>query len=113
MHRTGNTKINWMDTAEKVFIFAHEAKRKFDTTKDLTEKRVILQALGSNPILKDKKLYIDMIKPLKVIGNGLTKINENFEMLEPSNNPLSKRDYLLSEPVRLTWLGCRDSNSKL
>ncbi len=46
-----------------------------------------------------------MIKPLKIIENGLEKIDKNFEMLEPSNNPLSKRDYLLSEPVRLTWLG--------
>ena len=108
MHRIGNTKINWMDTAEKVFIFAHEAKRKFDTTKDLTEKRIILHALGSNPILKDKKLYIDIIKPLKIIEDGLTKINKNFEMLEPTEKTLSKRDYMISEPVRLTWLAYWD-----
>jgi hypothetical protein len=57
-----------MNTAEKIFIFAHESKRKFDTIKDLMGKKSNTSSIiGSNPILKDKKLYIDIIKPLKII----------------------------------------------
>lgn len=57
-----------MNTAEKIFIFAHESKRKFDTIKDLMGKKSNTSSIiGSNPILKNKKLYIDIIKPLKII----------------------------------------------
>lgn len=44
---------------------------------------MILQTLGSNFYLKDKKLHIDLIKPYFLIKNNKDEIDKEMKKLEP------------------------------
>ena len=91
MQNIGKRVEHWLELAEDVFKFAENAKKKFDTTKDLQVKRQILSVLGSNFILKDKKLSISLdnvLFPLQIISQDLKSNNSTFE---PLSNGVNKR----------------------
>lgn len=56
----------WLDMADEVFHFARDAKKKFETGT-LEDKKQILACLGSNLILKDRILTVELREPLKPI----------------------------------------------
>ncbi len=63
-----NRSNEWLELTEKSFIFAHEAYELFiNGTKE--DKKIILQIFGSNLVLKNKKLYIEPVKPFACITN--------------------------------------------
>jgi site-specific DNA recombinase len=74
----------WLNTADEMFTFIEEAKWKF-TNKDLEVRRRILAALGSNLVIKDKKLSIDTEKCLFPIKNVSKEVRTIIEPLEPLN----------------------------
>lgn len=75
----------WLELSERTFEFCRYARYWFNNGS-LEQKRMILQTVGSNFILKDKKLYFEPVKP--------------FVYLENSKNLLS-------------WQGRRESNPSL
>jgi len=62
----------WLETGEKVFNFARYARYWFKNGSS-QEKAQILQALGSNLTLKNKKLIIQLKRPLTAIGQVVAK----------------------------------------
>lgn len=71
-----------IELTEKTFIFAHHAPDRFQKGSP-EDKRAVLQGLGSNLQLKDRKLFIDIEKPLLLIEKGLKEVDGEFDTLEP------------------------------
>jgi len=76
-------------TAE-AFVFAHEAVKRFKEAA-LEDKRAIMQGIGSNFILKDKKLFIELQKPFLMIQDTLERAKGENAALEPLNNSISTK----------------------
>lgn len=62
MSNAGMRIEDWADKAEEAFNFAIHARYRF-ATGNLEDKRLILSTIGSNLVLKDKRLYLDVTKP--------------------------------------------------
>ena len=74
----------WLDTADEMLTFIENAKSKFDKGTVKT-RRSILSTLGSNLIIKDKILRIDIEKslfPIKRISKEVHAIKERLEPLK-------------------------------
>ena len=99
----------WLDVAEKTFDFACRARERF-AKGDPEEKSRILQALGSNLTLKDKKLFIQLKKPfvfLERVPFGLPGAKGRFEPKKTGQNERKmERSYSESPTMRRGW----DSN---
>lgn len=91
-----------LDLTAETFNFAAGAKKNFQNGS-LEDKRAILQALGSNLFLKDKKLEIQLEKPFQIIEKGLRVVGGGNGRLEPSKigSFEAKRD--LSASRFLSW----------
>ena len=83
---------HWLEYAEKVFHFAASASAAF-TDGDLETKKQTLAALGSNLLLKDRKLILDLNKPLIAIKSGKDIANSIERSLEPPKSIYSIRDF--------------------
>jgi len=68
--------------AEKVFTLARDSKKEFETG-NLDKKRQILQDIGSNLFLKDRKLSISIEEPLIYIGQAAPIAWQIKRRLEP------------------------------
>lgn len=71
----------WLNTADEMLTFIEGAKYKFDNGTTET-RRSILSTLGSDLILKDKILNIDIEKslfPIKRVSKTVAKIKERLE----------------------------------
>jgi len=88
---TDSRANSWLDYAERSFNFAETAAARFKT-EDLSTKREILQALGSNLTLKDRKLFVDMTKPLSLISESAKEANALYKRLEPQKNVVAYED---------------------
>ncbi len=108
---TGKRVDNWLDNAEKVFNFAEKARERFENGSPEDKKR-ILSSLGSNLLLKDGKLALDVKKPLisiKEVSLGVNVKKDTFEPLEMCSVKRKNRDLV---PVCPTWLRRWDSNPR-
>ncbi len=78
-----DNRVNKLFTqTEKTFNFACHARHWFKNgTRE--EKREILAALGSNLILKDKIVRVDLEKPLMFIEEAIQEVPEISPMFEP------------------------------
>ncbi len=72
----------WLDNAEKLFTFAETAKERFETGS-LIVKREILACLGSNLILQDRRLNIQLLQPLNVFVKLAPEVKALHIRLEP------------------------------
>lgn len=61
---------DWLELTKKSFIFSSRAKFWF-TKGNLEQKRLILTSIGSNFLLRDKKIRIQLLKPFSMIEEGL------------------------------------------
>jgi DNA invertase Pin-like site-specific DNA recombinase len=75
----------WLEIAEKAFDFACHARYWFANGTP-EEKSQILQALGSNLILKDKKLEIELKKPFTWLANVSSRCPEVRAAFEPKKS---------------------------
>lgn len=75
-------RVNWAKIAEEIFDFASTAKDMFIDKKETTQ-RSIFASLGSNPTIKERKLKIDLHKPLEVIRNCSSEVIEFLRKFEP------------------------------
>jgi len=103
----------WLETGEKVFNFARYARYWFKNGSS-QEKAQILQALGSNLTLKDKKLLIELKTPFRAIGQVVKEVPEAKYRFEPKKSVLNEaklREIYLQNPIVLramnkvrTWI---------
>lgn len=109
LNDTSGRVERWLEDAEKTFDFACYA-RKWFAKGSLQEKARILQSLGSNLTLKNKKLYIQLKKPLFLIervSKGLTQIKGAFEPKNKGQNERELEQFYSKNPIlRGRW----DSN---
>ncbi len=97
---------NWLEIAERGFNFAERASAVFAEAKDninLETKKEIFATLGSDLILKDRKVSIywdKLLFPIKEMAKEVRGINER---LEPTKKPIDATDMgeLYSQNPRL------------
>ncbi|MFH1656836.1 MAG: zinc ribbon domain-containing protein, partial [Candidatus Nealsonbacteria bacterium] len=88
LNDTDNRVDSWLNKTEECFNFARDAKKSFENG-DLSKKKEILSALGSNLLLKDKILSISIEKPLfqiEKVAFQVKRINERLEPLKIGEN---------------------------
>lgn len=113
LYNTNSQVEKWLEIEEKTYDFACYARQWFKNGT-LTEKAKILQALGSNLILKDKKLLIELKKPFTLIGQVLERVPQaryGFEPKKSSQNERKLEEIYSKNPVVLrgidkvrTWI---------
>jgi site-specific DNA recombinase len=81
----------WLETAERTFDFACHAKHWFANGNPQT-KATILRTLGSNLILKDRKLVVELKTPLMAIKHVVKGVPQVRGMFEPAKFGLNKGD---------------------
>ena len=86
----GKDTEKWVELSERTFNFARYARIWF-AKGDLDTKRAIFACLGSDLILKDQKVAINLRKPFRFIFEGLPKAMSELERLEPLTNPVDTR----------------------
>ena len=72
----------WVELSQKTFKFACYARYWFEKGL-LQDKRIILQTIGSNFLLKDKILEIDIPKPFKSIIRAKVEVDNILAKFEP------------------------------
>ena len=90
LNDTDNKVNNWLDKAEQFFNFARDASEEFKNGT-LEKKKQILSCLGSNLVLKNKKLTIELEKSLVPIKQASQEVWRIHERLEPLKNRLNKK----------------------
>lgn len=97
----------WLQLAEQAFELACHARTWF-AEGDIQVKKQILEAVGSNLLLKDKILSIEATKPFLVIENHLARVKADFGRFEPPEYGPVKPLSTLSETELSTWRGFVD-----
>lgn len=109
MDDTEHRADRWLELSERTFNFACYAEYWFENGK-LEDKNAILRTIGSNLILKDQKLAIELKNPWLIIKRGLEEANEEKSRFEPSENLHSVALEPPLSPVSSAWLPGADSN---
>jgi len=76
----------WLELSERAFTFACYANYWFEQGT-LEEKNTILRTIGSNFLLKGRKLTIELKNPWIILKKDLKKERWQIEGLEPSQIP--------------------------
>lgn len=98
----------WVNIGEKTFNFARNAKYSFGKGSP-EEKTQVLSDLGSNLVLKDKKLEIQLQNQYSLIKEIIQRIPETKARFEPKKteqNEAKLAEFFADSPV---ILGNRDS----
>lgn len=78
----GERMNRWVKMAQDSFKFACTARSAFDDAP-LPKKREMLVSLGSNFLLKDKTLLLDLLKPFQYIKEAKKEVDEITNRFEP------------------------------
>lgn len=73
----------WLDRADKAFMFAETAKKRFDTGT-LEDKKYVLSCLGSNLVLSGKKLRFQVDECLALFEHVAPDVQNLHNRLEPT-----------------------------
>lgn len=95
MNTTDSMANDWIQKTEKLFDFGNRAIEIFENG-DLQQKRELLQILDSNLQLGNKKLSIQVEKPiiyLQDISNELKGVNSQKSTFEPQLKPSKRTTY--------------------
>lgn len=88
---SGHRVERWVALAEQTFEFACNARRRF-ANGDPNTKKAILAAIGSNLILRDRKLNIEARKPFFILENTNSGDLTKSEAIEPrKSGPMTTR----------------------
>ena len=102
---------NWLETAERVFHFATNARYWFNEGT-LEQKRAIVQAIGLNLTLDDKLLRCDLLKPFESIQKGAEMLKDEVQRIEPKNKIGTAIQSSYTEYTNPIWGDRRDSNPR-
>jgi len=92
LNSTGKQIDEWLELSERTFNFICYARIWFNKG-DMDTKRAIFACLGSNLFLKDKNVSIQLKKPFKMMFEGLPKIDEELNRLEPLKIPQNSLEF--------------------
>lgn len=100
---------NWIEQAKNTIDFARTAHSRFE--KGVTEDKMeVIRALGSNFVMQDKKLYIDLLKPYLVFKKNYSAIHLEECRVEPEEVLVGATKKGLPQPQNSTWWGGWESN---
>jgi len=85
---TGNAK-RAADLTENALLFSNQGRERFKNGSP-EDKRAVLHGFGSDLFLKEKKLSIQLEKPLLLIGKGINCMNDGITQFAPSKYGLDK-----------------------
>ena len=100
---------NWIKLTEEVFEFAVNARKKF-INGDFKTKKEIINGLGSNWTLINKKISMDPHKWLVPIIENYSPLEKEYKALELDKKPLNKAQTEHLNSVIARWQGRKDSN---
>tara|TARA_B100000745_G_scaffold58094_2_gene34449 strand:- start:10172 stop:10636 length:465 start_codon:yes stop_codon:yes gene_type:complete len=98
---------DWIAKAEDMLDFARDTSAQFRDEESLREKKKILLKLGSNLLLKDKKLSIDTanaLLPLKKASPEVKRIHKRLEPLKDEEKQRALEDSYSKNPILLRHL---------
>lgn len=98
-----NKADSWLAKCEEVFDFASRAREQFEFGT-IEQKRDIFIRLGSNFILKDQKLHVDLKKPFLKFKEAKNLNNEEISRLEPVIVQQYTSGNVDMTPNNLLWL---------
>ena len=93
----------WNDSVEKTFRFATHAIEGFQKG-DMNTKREILKALGTNFLLKDGKIHLDLHPWFTPIREAIAETQRKHGGIEPIKKGSVERTTKPSEDEILIWL---------
>ncbi len=93
---------HWLELTERTFNFATYAHKAFMDGSPEAKKEILI-ALGSNPLLKDKKLSILTNKWFKRIHTDYPSLHAEYERLEPTKSTATKAQNRALDAVRVSW----------
>lgn len=106
-----NRTLCWHKTVNEKLTFAETAQQRFDTD-DPEVKRQLISELGSNFILKDQKVMIDLEKTFEVLKNRSNWSETYKDWLEPHEYTDILTKYPSLRPTNPNWLPDLDSNQE-
>jgi len=98
--QTEDRADRWLDLTERTFNFAAQAAEAFEIGS-LQDKKEILVALCSNPVIKDKILIIQAEKWFVKVKSDCDLLKEQYERLELTKKPLNAGQKEALEALRL------------
>ena len=101
----------WLELSERTFNFARYAAIWF-FKGDMETRRAIFACLGSNFLVKHKKLNIQLRKPFKILFDNLADIEREMLLVRTSENAANKGQIVTFVPTNLLGRRVRDSNSR-
>ena len=109
LKKTGKDVSSWIETGDEMLTFIEQAKAKFKNGGRET-KRGILSSLGSNLLLFNKKLNINLEESLLPMENVATEAREIQKRLEPLGTSVNQGDFDALCDKNPIVLRVRDSN---
>jgi DNA invertase Pin-like site-specific DNA recombinase len=95
LNDAGHRMEQQLKLSEQTFEFACIVQERF-AKGDPKTKKEILATVGSNLILKDKKLLIEARKPFVILGNTLSSERPAFPPIEPEKAKAAQRQNIPS-----------------
>jgi hypothetical protein len=96
---TGHRVEQWLKLTEQTFEFARTARDRFAKGDYLVKKEILL-AVGSNLILRDKKLCIEAKKPFLLLESCFPGHADKTQTFEPEKTIIPQGRKGASVPVR-------------
>lgn len=103
LNDTEHRADKWLELSEKTFEFACYARTIFQEG-DLHTKKQILEAIGSNLLLKDKTLNIQAQKPFLLIEHVVQGVKAESRRFEPLKMPMNKEKSRAFGSAHPIWL---------
>lgn len=102
---------NYLELTKKAFDFSTYAKVWFENGTN-QDRRTILNSLGLNQTLKDKKLFITTNKWLESMNQGYKSLEDDFIRIELEKKPLKQEQKVQLDFIISQWRKRRDSNPR-
>ena len=93
----------WLELSKRAFNFACYASYWFEN-EGLEEKNAILRTIGSNFILKDRKLSIELKNPWLMIRKNMEETQQQNKRLELSEKLVFPSSQLCQPSLSIAWL---------
>ncbi len=109
LNAKGKEISEWVELTEKTFNFARYARIWFEQG-DLETKKAIFSALGSDFVLKNQKLHVELNKPFAIISQGVSILraeNNSARTSESVSRAIEKPAFAGNNSI---WLERWDSN---
>ena len=111
LRQTEKRAENWLELTERTFNFATYARIKFNKGT-AEEKKEILSALCSNPLIRDQKLLIQAEEWFETVKVGYQPLLQEYLRLELDKQPLNKAKSEQLSSLIARWHGWRESNPR-